>query len=111
MVDVAPVLLQVAPWVTTVLVVILLLAALIELVRLTPPVRGRGDAIADIDELNQLLGRTGRALTPMRPVGTGDFDGRRVECVAESRYVERDRPITVIRVEGTQLTVRVTDEA
>ena len=104
-------LLQAAPWVTTALVVVLLLAALIQLVRLAPPVRRRGDAIADTDDLSRLLGRTGRALTPMRPVGTGEFDGTRVECVAESGYVETDKRITVIRVEGTQLTVRVTDDA
>lgn len=111
MAEVTPVLLQVAPWVVTVLVVVLLLAALTQLVRLAPPRRRRGDAIAGADELNQLLGRHGRALTPMRPVGTGEFEGRRVECVAESGYVESNKPITVIRVEGTQLTVRVTDEA
>jgi membrane-bound ClpP family serine protease len=109
--EMAPILLQVAPWVKTVLVVVLLLAALIHMIRLVPPIRRRGDAIADADELGQMLGRTGRALTPMRPVGTCDFDGHRVECVAESGYVESDKLITVIRVEGTQLTVRVTDEA
>ena len=108
---IASILLQVAPWVKTVLVVVLLSMALIQVVRLAPPIRRRGDAIADADQLGQLLGHTGRALTPMRPVGTCDFDGHRVECVAESGYVESDKLITVIRVEGTQLTVRVTDEA
>jgi len=109
--EMASILLQVAPWVKTLLVVIVLLIAVIQVVRLAPPIRRRGDAIVDTDQLSQLLGRTGRALTPMRPVGTCDFDGHRVECVAESGYVESDKLITVIRVEGTQLTVRVTDEA
>jgi len=77
---------------------------------LAPPVRDRGDAIPDTPELGELLGRLGRVLTPLRPVGTCDFDGHRVECVAESGYVERGRTVKVIRVEGTQVTVRVVDE-
>jgi len=78
---------------------------------LAPPVRDRGDAIADTPELSELVGRTGRVLTTLRPVGMCDFDGRRIECVAESGYVEKNRTVKVIRVEGTQVTVRVMDEA
>ena len=77
---------------------------------LAPPVRERGDAISDTEELGKLLGRAGQVRTPLRPVGMCEFDGRRVECVAESGYVPKDKKIKVIRVEGTQVTVRVTDE-
>jgi membrane-bound ClpP family serine protease len=80
-------------------------------VLLAPPVRDRGDAISDTAELARLLGQAGRVLTPLRPVGMCEFDGRRVECVAESGYVQKDEKIKVIRVEGTQVTVRVMDEA
>jgi len=80
-------------------------------VLLEPPVRQRGEAIADAPELGKLLGRTGRVLTPLRPVGMCDFDGRRMECVAESGYVQKDKEIKVIRVDGTQVTVRVVEEA
>jgi membrane-bound ClpP family serine protease len=78
---------------------------------LAPPVRQRGDAIADTPELGKLLGRTGQILTTLRPVGMCDFDGQRVECVAESGFVPKGRMVKVIHVEGTQVTVRVTDEA
>jgi membrane-bound serine protease (ClpP class) len=78
---------------------------------LAPPVRQRGDAISDASELSTLLGRVGRVLTTMRPVGMCDFDGRRVECVAESGYVPRDKMVKVIHVDGTQVTVRVVAEA
>ncbi len=77
---------------------------------LAPPVRDRGDAIPDTTELAQLIGHAGRVITAMRPVGMCDFDGRRVECVAESGYLQRDKQVKVIRVEGTQVTVRVMDE-
>jgi membrane-bound ClpP family serine protease len=77
---------------------------------LAPPVRERGDAIADTPVLVKLLGQTGRVLSTMRPVGMCGFDGQRIECVAESGYVPKDRKVQVIRVEGTQVTVRVVEE-
>lgn len=79
-------------------------------VLLAPPVRQRGEAIADVPELNKLLGRIGRVLTIMRPVGMCEFDGQKVECVAENGYVERDRKVKAVRIEGTQVTVRVVEE-
>ncbi len=78
---------------------------------LSRPVREPGEAIADRSELAELLGQSGEVLTPLRPVGTCRFDERRVECVAESGYVEKGETVKVIRIEGTQLTVRVADEA
>ncbi len=80
-------------------------------VMLAGPVRDRGDAIPDTPELIKLLGQNGQVLTPLRPVGTCDFSGRRVECVAEAGYVQKGATVKVIRVEGTQLTVRVISDA
>jgi len=76
-------------------------------VTLTPPERKVGDAIPDSNELKDLTGAVGVVLTPLRPVGMCDFSGRRVECVAESGYVDKGRTVKVIRVQSTQLTVRV----
>jgi membrane-bound ClpP family serine protease len=76
-------------------------------VTLTPPQRERGDAIADSPELSKLLGEVGRVLTPLRPVGVCEFAGRRVECVAESGYVDKGKIVKVIGVQGAQPTVRL----
>ncbi len=78
---------------------------------LAPPMRQRGDAISDTAELVELLGQSGEVLTPLRPVGMCAFGQQRVECVAESGYIQKGTVVRVIRVEGTQLTVRATDEA
>ncbi|MBC8470209.1 MAG: hypothetical protein H8D56_12120 [Planctomycetes bacterium] len=80
-------------------------------VTLTPPERQQGDAIPDTSELKELLGKVGIVLTPLRPVGMCDFAGHRVECVAESGYVEKDKKVKVINVESTQLTVRTIEES
>ena len=79
-------------------------------VTLTPPERQAGDAIADTAELEKLLGNVGVVLTPLRPVGSCDFSGQRVECVAESGYVDKGKSVKVIRVQSTQVTVRVIEE-
>ena len=79
-------------------------------VTLTPSKRQKGDAIPDTPELQSLLGAVGAVVTPLRPVGTCDFSGHRVECVAEGGYVDKDKKVKVIHVEGTQLTVRVVEE-
>jgi membrane-bound serine protease (ClpP class) len=79
-------------------------------VTLMPPQRTQGDAIPDTEQLQSLLGTTGRVITPLRPVGMCDFSGQRLECVAESGYVDKGKNVEVIRVQGTQLTVRIKDE-
>jgi len=80
-------------------------------VTLTPPQREQGDAVPDTTELKKLLGAVGVVLTPLRPVGMCDFSGQRVECVAESGYVDKDKKVKVINVESTQLTVRMIEES
>ncbi len=80
-------------------------------VTLSPPEREQGDAVPDTAQLKELLGAVGVVLTPLRPVGMCDLSGRRVECVAESGYVDKGKKVKVIDVESTQLTVRVADES
>ncbi len=80
-------------------------------VTLTPPQRRQGDAIPDTNRLKELLGAEGVVLTPLRPVGMCDFSGQRLECVAESGYVDKGKKVKVINVESTQLTVRIIEES
>ncbi len=80
-------------------------------VTLAPPRRQQGDAIPDTDKLKELVGTRGVVLTPLRPVGMCDFSGRRVECVAESGYVEGGTMVEVLAVESTQVTVRTVEDS
>jgi membrane-bound ClpP family serine protease len=80
-------------------------------VTLNPPQRQQGDAIPDTSELKGLLGKVGLVITPLRPVGMCDFEGQRIECVAESGYVDKNQKVKVINVESTQLTVRIVEES
>ena len=80
-------------------------------VTLTPPERQQGDAVPDTAELKDMFGAVGVVISPLRPVGMCDFSGRRIECVAESGYVDKGKKVKVIHVQSTQLTVRVIEES
>jgi len=80
-------------------------------VTLTPPQRQQGDAVPDTEQLKELLGSEGVVITPLRPVGMCDFSGRRVECLAESGYVDKGKKVKVIHVQSTQVTVRMAEES
>jgi membrane-bound ClpP family serine protease len=80
-------------------------------VTLAPPERQQGDAVPDTSELKKMLGAVGIVQTPLRPVGMCDFSGQKIECVAETGYVNKGSKIKVIDVESTQLTVRIIEES
>jgi membrane-bound serine protease (ClpP class) len=72
---------------------------------LSPPERQQGDAVPDGESLSQLAGRSGLALTPLRPVGTCEINGKRVQCVAETGFIEKGTPVKVFTVEGNRVIV------
>jgi membrane-bound serine protease (ClpP class) len=55
------------------------------------------------DSLDKLLNQDGKAITPLRPAGTAEIGGRRIDVVAESGLIDRDSPVRVIRVEGNRV--------
>jgi len=63
------------------------------------------------DDLERLIGKRGKALTLLRPVGTCEFDGQRLECAAESGTIPRDTTVVAIGVRGRSLIVRPVESA
>jgi len=64
-------------------------------------------AVGDIGtERPDLVRRSGRALTPLRPSGTALIGGERVDVVSEGGFVDRDTPLQVVAVEGLRVVVR-----
>jgi membrane-bound serine protease (ClpP class) len=52
------------------------------------------------------LGRTGTALSPLRPAGIADIDGTRVDVVSDGGFIDTGTPIEVTRVDGNRIVVR-----
>ena len=56
--------------------------------------------------LKDLIGKKGIALTTLRPSGTAEINGKRVDVVTESSYVEQGKKIKVIAAEGMRVVVK-----
>lgn len=55
--------------------------------------------------LDDLIGRKGTAVTPLRPSGIVLIDGKRYSVESQATFVDRDAEVTVVSVEGTKITV------
>ncbi|MEM6792984.1 MAG: NfeD family protein [Acidobacteriota bacterium] len=55
--------------------------------------------------LENLLGAEGVATTPLRPAGVAEFDGRRVDVVSDSEFLETGTRLRVTEVEGRRVEV------
>jgi len=62
-----------------------------------------------VRDYSYLIGKVGLALTPLRPAGTAEFDGERVDVVSEGGFIQKDEKIKVIKVEGSRIVVRPHD--
>lgn len=56
--------------------------------------------------LKELIGAEGVALTTLRPSGTAEINGSRIDVVTESSYVEKGKRIKVIAAEGIRIVVK-----
>jgi membrane-bound serine protease (ClpP class) len=52
------------------------------------------------------LGKTGVAISPLRPAGIGLFTGERLDVVSDGDFIEKDKSIEIIRIDGYRLIVR-----
>jgi membrane-bound serine protease (ClpP class) len=52
------------------------------------------------------LGRSGTALSPLRPAGIAEIDGTRVDVVSDGGFIEAGAAIEVTRVDGNRIVVR-----
>ncbi len=54
----------------------------------------------------ELLGLEGKTVTPLRPAGTAVFDNERLDVVSEGSFIETDRNVKIVKVEGARIVVR-----
>ncbi|WP_249292174.1 NfeD family protein [Metabacillus flavus] len=54
----------------------------------------------------ELIGKTGICLTALRPAGTVEIDGERVDAVSEGTFTEKGKQVKVVKTEGIRVVVR-----
>ncbi len=60
--------------------------------------------------LAALQGQKGKALTTLRPSGTAQIDGRKVDVVTQGEFIQAGQEIEVLLVEGQRVIVRATED-
>ena len=58
----------------------------------------------------ELLGKIAKTTTPLRPAGTIELDGERIDVVSQGSYIDRGKDVIIVKVEGSRIVVRETDE-
>lgn len=53
----------------------------------------------------ELMGKTGKVVTPLRPVGTVELGTERLQAVSEGAFIDRGAVVRVIEVHGNRIVV------
>jgi membrane-bound serine protease (ClpP class) len=72
---------------------------------------GSGFHSAPREDFQEYVGKTGVALTPLRPAGTVRVDDKRLDVVTVGDFIMRETPVKIINVEGSKIFVEAIDEA
>ncbi|HIW32510.1 MAG TPA: ATP-dependent Clp protease proteolytic subunit [Candidatus Paenibacillus intestinavium] len=105
-------------------IVIALVIAIILVIIVSRTKKGRGvwnkfvlrekltteEGFISADSKDSLLGLEGITATPLRPAGAAFIGNERVDVVTEGGFVELNRPVVVIKAEGTWVVVREVKE-
>lgn len=62
--------------------------------------------VAPDSSLRGFVGSQGEALTPLRPSGTAEIEGKRVDVVTSGEFITEGSRIEVVKVEGVRVVVR-----
>jgi len=62
--------------------------------------------VAGLAELEALKNRTGKTVSPMRPAGTVEFDGRRIDAMTEGVMIDAGVWVRCVAVKGSTVLVR-----
>lgn len=68
------------------------------------------DGYISTSDMKYFLKKQGIALTILRPAGTVDFDGVKLDVVSEGEFIPKGTNVEVIKVEGRRIVVRRVQE-
>lgn len=64
------------------------------------------DGFTSGEDMAYFLGHEGVVTTMLRPVGTADFEGVKLDVLAEGEFIDVGAHVKVVRVEGRKIVVR-----
>ncbi len=75
-------------------------------VTLRKSLKKTGGVSSQSEKLGSYLGKTGKTINSLRPSGTALIEGRRVDVVSGGEFIEKQKSVMVIAVEGNRVVVR-----
>lgn len=64
------------------------------------------EGFSAVDDLNYFIGSEGVALTVLRPSGTADFSGVKLDVVSDGEFISKGTTVIISKVEGNRIVVR-----
>ncbi len=55
---------------------------------------------------DDLLGKKTKTLTPFRPAGIIEIDGKRYDAITEGSFIDKDTDVEVVQVQGNKIVIR-----
>ncbi len=68
-------------------------------------------AVRESEHRARYLGKSGVALTPLRPTGVAEIDGERIEVVTEGEFIASGSRVRVVAMDRRRYFVRLADVA
>lgn len=62
------------------------------------------------DDLEYFIGNEGVTLTPLRPAGSTDFDGVRLDVISDGEFIEKGRRVKIVRMDDRKFIVKEIEE-
>lgn len=59
-----------------------------------------------VEDMKYFLGKEGIAVSILRPSGTVEFDGVRLDVVSEGNFIQEGTKVKVVKVDGRKIVVR-----
>lgn len=66
----------------------------------------RASGYIGTEDLNYLLGKEGITSTVLRPAGTADFQGVKLDIVSDGQFIPQNTKVKIVKVEGRRIVVK-----
>lgn len=58
------------------------------------------------EDLEYFVGKEGKSITVLRPSGTAEFEGVKLDVVTDGGFIDKDTRIKIVQVSGRRIVVR-----
>lgn len=66
----------------------------------------RAQGFSSGSDLSWLLNKSGVTASILRPSGIALIEGKRIDVIAESLFINKDKKVKIVKVEGNKVTVK-----